>query len=149
MSVDLRYGGQAFELVVPWPDAAADEAALARLVDAFHDQHRQRFSYSNPGDPVEIVTVRLAAIGRLPAVVEAPPSPASGTATERRRKLYLAGAWREVAVHRRDALTGPIAGPALIEEDYTTAFIGEGWSCEPALTGDLVARRTPPAGARA
>ena len=38
-------------------------------------------------------------------------------------------------------MTAPIAGPALIEEAYTTVFIAPGWSCAPGPGNDLVARR--------
>ncbi|WP_439579607.1 hydantoinase/oxoprolinase family protein [Elioraea sp.] len=67
IAADMRYHGQAFELLIPWGEIAApDAAALARLVEDFHATHRQRFSYANPGDPVEIVTLRATAIGLLP-----------------------------------------------------------------------------------
>ncbi len=71
----MRYHGQAFELLVPWPDP---HGPLAPLLDAFHDLHAQRFSYANPADPVEIVTVRLTASGLLPALPPALPAAAGG-----------------------------------------------------------------------
>jgi N-methylhydantoinase A len=141
VSADLRYHGQAFELVVPWVDAAADVAALARLSEGFHTLHRQRFSYANPDDAVEIVTVRVTAIGRLATVEETLPD----KPTERRgvssRPMFIGGAWRSVDVHRRRELDGAIVGPALIEEEYTTVLVGDGWTCGPVRTGELVARR--------
>ena len=51
LSADMRYHGQAFELVVPWGDLTPDPAALATLLDRFHALHRQRFSYANPDRP--------------------------------------------------------------------------------------------------
>ncbi|WP_375460557.1 hydantoinase/oxoprolinase family protein [uncultured Enterovirga sp.] len=142
VSADLRYHGQAFELVVPWPDAAAEPEALARLVDGFHALHRQRFSYANPGDPVEIVTLRVTAIGRLPPAQGMRPPDLAGERGRSGRPVFLGGAWREIAVLHRAELTGPTAGPALIEEDYTTVFLADGWTCAPAEGGDLVARRS-------
>ena len=136
-AADLRYHGQAFELVVPWDDTSSLDALLTR----FHAIHAQRFSYANPDDPVEIVTLRLTAIGKLPEVAIvgalAPPE----TLTSRRRPVFLAGAWQDVAVHRRAELTGPVTGPALIEEAYTTVFVGVGWRCAPDPGGDLIADR--------
>lgn len=44
-------------------------------------------------------------------------------------------------VHRRRDLVGPTDGPALIEEAYTTVFVGPGWRCAPGPGGDLVAER--------
>ena len=45
----MRYKGQAFELTVPASGGRLDAAALDRLIAGFHDMHRQRFSYANPG----------------------------------------------------------------------------------------------------
>lgn len=144
LAADLRYRGQAFELTVPWDAPGLTEIGLARLIGAFHEQHHRRFSYANPHDLVEIVTLRLAAIGRLrvraaerPAARHAPPA-------ARGRAVWSAGGWREIAVYHRVALTAEITGPALIEEDYTSVFITSGWRCAPAAAGALIASREEP-----
>ena len=141
LSVDMRYHGQAFELVVPWGDVAPAPSTLDRLIADFHALHRQRFSYADPGDPVEIVTLRLTATGRLPEVHSAYAATANETATERQRRVFIAGAWHDVAVHRRADVRHPIPGPALIEEAYTTVFVAPGWTCGPGQGGDLLAQR--------
>ncbi len=141
LSADMRYAGQAFELVVPWGDVQPSPDALARLLANFHALHRQRFSYANADDPVDIVTLRLTATGSLPkapsghaaAVAEAAPPPP--------RAVFLDGAWREVPVYRRGGVTAPIPGPVLIEEAYTTVLVSAGWRCGPGQNGDLVAQR--------
>ena len=40
-------------------------ASIAAATSAFHAIHKQRFSYDEPSVPVEIVALRLTAIGRL------------------------------------------------------------------------------------
>ncbi len=142
LAADMRYHGQAFELVVPWRDAEGAPDALATLLADFHALHRERFSYANPADAVEIVTLRLAATGTLAARAPAAAIAAPRAAPARTRPLYLDGAWRDAAVHRRDGLGAEIEGPALIEEDYTTLFIGPSWRCGPGPHGVLIARRT-------
>ena len=139
LSADLRYRGQAFELVVPW-SAEPDEAGLHALLAAFHALHKQRFSYSNPGDPVEVVTLRLTATGRLPEVLGARAA-AAAEAGHPARPVFLGGAWQDVPVLRRGGITGPVHGPALIEEAYTTVLLTQGWEMAPGPGGDLVARR--------
>ena len=136
-AADMRYHGQAFELVIPWDDIGSLDALLGR----FHAIHEQRFSYANPDDPVEIVTLRLTAIGKLPEIVIVRELASPETLGRRRRPVFLAGAWQDVAVHRRAELTGPVQGPALIEEAYTTVFVGTGWRCAPDPGGDLIADR--------
>ncbi len=144
LSADMRYRGQAFELVVPW-DGAVDEAGLQATVSAFHDLHRQRFSYANPGDPVDIVTLRLSATGRLdaPQAGQTGPAAVARARAPHRRPVFLGG-WQDVAVVHRTEISGPMPGPLLIEEDYTTVLLTEGWTGEPGPHGALIARRRVP-----
>lgn len=141
LSADMRYHGQAFELVVPWGDVEPAAPTLDRLLADFHALHRQRFSYANPGDPVEIVTLRLTATGRLPEACAVRAVPAAEPAAERRRRVFVGGAWHDVAVHRREDVRHPVPGPAVIEEAYTTVFVASGWTCGPGQDGDLLAQR--------
>lgn len=144
ISADLRYKGQAFELNVPWPGDVVNAAALEQVTRSFHELHLQRFSYSNPGDLIEIVTIRLKAIGLLSAI-EAETSPPSAIVEEHgKRRVCIDGKWCELAVRRRDNLLAgeSILGPAVIEEDYTTILIGDGWSAIRGTHGHLLAKRS-------
>ena len=60
---------QSFELVVPVPPRPVDDAALAEIAAAFHDRHRYTYGHDNRGEPVQIVSVRLAAIGATPPLL--------------------------------------------------------------------------------
>ncbi|GAB5377155.1 MAG: hypothetical protein AcusKO_36170 [Acuticoccus sp.] len=141
VSVDMRYRGQAFELVVPWAVETVDAAALAALLEGFHTLHQQRFSYSDASADTEIVAVRLSAIGLMREVATAHTGGATASAPARERDVFLGGAWQTVAIHHRDGLAGVLAGPALIEEEYTTSLIGAGWTVAPGPAGTLIARR--------
>jgi N-methylhydantoinase A len=144
LSADLRYRGQAFELNVPWGEVAIDESGIGDICRRFHTQHAQRFSYANPDDVVELVTLRLDAIGRMarPEISTAEPSSAAGSAAGR-RNVYVDGQWQSVAIWRRDAITASleISGPAIVEEDYTAVFVAPGWSLSLGRDGHLVANR--------
>jgi N-methylhydantoinase A len=147
LSADMRYKGQAFELMIPASDQAGsstfDRATLDGLVAGFHEMHRQRFSYANPGAPVEIVSLRVSAIGRLPMLRGAAALPGVQRKPARRRKVWLGGRWREVPAWSRSAIApgAEIDGPALIEEDYTTVLIADGWRCRRHESGHLLAER--------
>jgi N-methylhydantoinase A len=135
------------ELLVPWLVLGRDNEpgpqSLAPLIADFHDLHRQRFSYANPDDAVEIVTLRLAASGRLGGDRLASAGPPGGVARSLgTRRVYCDGRWRDLPVHWRQGLTEPVIGPALIEEDYTTVFVGRSWSCALGEDGALIAQRT-------
>ena len=63
--VDLRYVGQSYELTVPLPAGRLDADELARVAGRFHREHDRAYGFSAPGEPVEIVTLRLTAIGAI------------------------------------------------------------------------------------
>ena len=141
LSADMRYHGQAFELSVPWGDISPDAVQLDRLLERFHELHRRRFSYANQNDIVEIVTLRASAIGRMPRHETRPGARRSGGEPMPRRSVFVSGAWRDTAVYRAGALRAEIRGPAIIEEEYTTIFVADGWRCGPGDRGTLVALR--------
>ncbi len=143
LAADMRYAGQAFELTVPARAAHLDEPVLTSLIADFHDIHRQRFSYANPGSPVELVSLRVTATGRLPAPDARSFQGRGEGKPATTRRAWLAGGWRDVAVWQRDQipLGGAVAGPAVIEEAYTTVLLLEGWACHRDDSGHLIARR--------
>jgi N-methylhydantoinase A len=142
LSADLRYRGQAFELMVPLDSPDLDAAGLDRLRERFHDMHRQRFSFDDPTETVELVTLRLAAIGRLGGALAVPEPAASVTRVRANREIWLGGRWRSAPVHDQEALgADDIAGPAVIEQAYTTLILSAGWTCRATPSGDVLATR--------
>jgi N-methylhydantoinase A len=148
LAVDMRYHGQAFELSVPWGDVDPDPAQLDVLLERFHELHRQRFSYANRNDLVEIVTLRASAIGRMPRRDGARGLRKSGEEEMRRRSVFVSGAWRDTSVWRAGAVAAEIRGPAIVEDDYTTIYVAEGWRCGPGDRGSLIAVRDAEKGSR-
>jgi N-methylhydantoinase A len=141
LAADMRYRGQAFELLVPWGNVAVDAASLGDLLARFHALHAQRFSYANPGDAVEIVTLRLTVTGRLAQPRGGASAGPANAKIAQHRAAFLDGAWHEIPVYHRDALAATISGPALIEEPYTTVLLGTGWTATIESGDNLVARR--------
>jgi N-methylhydantoinase A len=141
VAIDLRYKGQAFEMTVPWATSDIDANGLQATAHAFHDEHERRYSYANRGDAVELVTVRLNAVGRLTRIVARDqPQPAGGRATGT-RKVFGRDSWETVPVWRRDNVDDAlkIVGPAIIEEAYTTIYLADGWVLTRRPDGHLVA----------
>jgi len=147
IAADMRYHGQAFELLVPWGQIQApDEAALTDLMQRFHATHKQRFSYANPDEAVEIVTFRAIAKGKLAKPVLREPTPASRPAQKAKRHAHDGHTRCEVTVWYREAL-GPedlIKGPAIIEEAFATHWISRAWQARLAPGGAIIARRITP-----
>lgn len=140
-SADLRYKGQAYEIVVPIAEAL-DGAAIAAAAQRFHDLHMQQYAHAERHSTPEIVTLRLAAVGRLPRPAARPYAPAGEAKPKGTRRVCFAGRWREAPVHARESLrpSAPLAGSAVIEEPHSTILLPPGWTLECAPSGDLIGR---------
>jgi N-methylhydantoinase A len=140
---DLRYRGQAFELMMPLEDGALDDAALTALVERFHQMHFERFSFDDRQESVEMVTLRLTGVGALGGIGSHVPSAVDTEQQPAVRPVFLGGRWRDVPVFQQEALdpARPLAGPAVIEQDYTTLLLTEGWQLVLSASGDMIARK--------
>src|SRR5208282_3473938 len=84
-AADVRYRRQAYELTLPLAEGPIARASLDTLAAAFHEKHRQTYGHANRAEPVQLVNLRLTAIGRLPKLTLA-QSPASAPARRRMRE---------------------------------------------------------------
>jgi N-methylhydantoinase A len=138
---DLRYRHQGFELTVPWPER---NLAIDPLLARFHERHRQLYTYALPEAPVEIVTLRVSAAGRvrrfrIPSLerrrlVRARPA---------RRRVFFAGAgWKTCPCVERDQLGAGavVTGPAIVEQLDATTVIPPGQRAAVDRAGNLVIR---------
>jgi N-methylhydantoinase A len=118
---------------------AADRHAIRTAFDRLYDQ---RYAHHSPEEPVEIVSIRLVAIGKR-AKMNFPRLAAKRRAVSSRKvPMYLGDAARPVScpVYRREELGGGvrITGPALVREHGTTTVLFKGDACTVAKTGELV-----------
>jgi N-methylhydantoinase A len=138
-AADMRYAGQAYELRVSLdhlPEAPTSEA----VAEAFHCEHERVYGFRDPAAPTQVTTARLAVIGRTPPV-RLPRVAASDEAPVPRshRPVFLAGAWRDAAIHDRHALRAgqSFAGPAIVEQEDTTVVVLPGWTAALDDSGNL------------
>jgi len=148
-SVDLRYHGQSFELSVIVPPGPLTRADVERLRTDFNSAHERAYGYAAPDDPVELVNVRLAAIGVTPKPRRA-PLPQGGAdpaaAIKDRRDVWFSetNGWRTTIVFDRPKLRGGnvIAGPAIIEEHDASTLVHPGWAATVDEHANLVLRES-------
>ncbi len=66
IALDLRYVGQEFTLSVPVSREAIKKGDRQKIRAAFDALYEQRYAHQSPDEPVEMVNIRLAAIGKRP-----------------------------------------------------------------------------------
>jgi N-methylhydantoinase A len=133
-AVDARYSRQSFELVVPVPPRPVDDAALKEIATAFHDRHRYTYGHDNRGEPVQIVSVRLAAIGATPPLLIRDQVAAGRTdAVKSRRQVWFRETGTvEAAIYDRRRMPAGFAapGPVVIESLESTILVPPGWQAK-------------------
>lgn len=124
--LDLRYRGQAYELTLPY---------RRDFVAAFHRAHARRYGYADPARAVEVVNVRLRAVG----VREKPPRGRAGLLRRERRPpraawlkrvpVYFDGRRLPTHFFVRERLRpgNEILGPAVLAEYSATTVVPPGW----------------------
>mgnify|MGYP000453942035 CR=1 FL=1 len=116
-SVDMRYRGQAYELTAPFGDD---------LAAAFHEAHARAYGHAMPEREVEVVTLRLQAVGAVQKLALT-PEPAGAESAE---PALIQPRSDGVAVYDRERLLSGMrfAGSALVFQLDSTVYVGEGWS---------------------
>jgi N-methylhydantoinase A len=143
---DLRYVGQSYELPVPLPPGPLTLASLTELEERFHATHDRENGFSAPGEPVELVSLRLTAAGRLnkPSLARLDAGGAGAPEPRAVRRVYLEGGFVECPIHDREALAAGVAieGPAIVEERDSTTLVYPGYSLTADGWGNLVLAAT-------
>ena len=127
MWCELRYRGTDATLTVAWSE-------LSDVADAFHAEHEKRFGYARRGRDIELVSIRVEALGR-----SVQPIPAE------RRISNVCELTNDGTIPSYDrAAIGPgqrIAGPAIVLNSGSTLVIDAGWSAESLSGGTLLLTR--------
>jgi N-methylhydantoinase A len=140
--LDLRYVGQEFTLQVPVTLAQLEAGDRKGIRSAFDALYEHRYAHHSPDEPVEMVNIRLAMIGKRQKLSFPQVSKSAGAKASRQREAYFSDAGKPVLcdVFERATLGAGnrIAGPALIQEHGTTTVLFERDTCEVAPSGELM-----------
>jgi N-methylhydantoinase A len=140
--LDLRYVGQEFTLQVPVGVEAIASGDRAGIRAAFDALYEHRYAHHSPDEPVEMVNIRLALIGKRPKPVFPRLAARGGAKPARTRAVYLAAAHKAspCSVYQRETLGAgdKIAGPALIQEHGTTTVLFASDALTVAPSGELI-----------
>jgi len=126
---DVRYRRQAYELTVPITDGEVTRVMLDELAAAFHARHEQTYGHANYSEAVQLVNLRLTALGRLPDLVLAQYGDSANARVRRRDVWFAETGFTPTPVHWRDGLTPDtqLTGPVIIEAMDSTTVVPPGW----------------------
>ena len=150
--VDMRYVGQSYELTVALPEGTSEHvesslgaAQLHRALEAFHMEHDRAYGYSAPDEPVEIVNLRLTAIGRITKPRQRELEGGDTDAREIQkatRSVYFAEktGYVDSPIYNRYRLGAGsvLIGPAIVEEIDSTTVIHPGYQAAVDKYGNLI-----------
>ncbi len=136
-TLDMRLKGQSFELKVALDPGTLSASQLQSAAEAFHELHALTYGHSFPGEPVEIVNLRLTAQGVIPKprmrrVEEANDRAASAEHAlkgDRPVCFQAADGFVSTPIYDRYALQAGarVAGPAILEQFDSTVVIHPGY----------------------
>jgi N-methylhydantoinase A len=142
---DMRYVGQSFELAVSAPGGRIRREGIHEMVGRFHAEHERAYGFSVPQEPVELVSLRVTAIGDIsrPSLrrigLDGKHAEAARKAT---RPVYFAEAkgYADCPIYDRYRLGegATIQGPAVVEEMDSTTIVHPGWRAEVDAFGNLL-----------
>ena len=143
-SADLRFLGQNYELPVTVPAGPVEASTIAALRQRFETAHRLRYGFAADNDPVELVTLRVEAIGLVdkldPSIraigAKGPAEPVS------LRDVWMpeAGGSVRCPVFARAHLPPGhrLCGPAILEQMDTTTLLPPGSEARVDRSGNLI-----------
>ena len=151
-SMDGHLVGQSWDTpFVPVPSGTIDAAAVAQIIESFHQTYRMRSGNRFDFIPVEGVTFRVRAVLETEKV-SYPELPAreDGTGPTPLRTVTLsylgdldADAGQQAGVYDREELRrgDVVTGPAIIAEKLSTTHVGAGQQATVGTYGELIIRK--------
>ncbi|MEQ8719563.1 MAG: hydantoinase/oxoprolinase family protein [Acidimicrobiales bacterium] len=151
-AVDARYIGQFGEVEVPaFPGLDVSADTVADVVSRFHKIHDNLYGYSMESAPVEIINLRLTAVGETETgeltEIEV-DGLASGQAMKGTRPAYFDGDFVDTPVYDAELLAVDeiVEGPAIVEQSTTAIVVTPSFHLSRDRWGNYVLRRRADAG---
>jgi N-methylhydantoinase A len=142
--LDMRYVGQHHEVTIEIPnDCVLEERHLEEIASTFHGAHERLYTYSTPEIPLEIMNLRITAVGAVDKV-ELEQGLEGDTdldaALKGKRYVYFEDSLYDTPVYDRDQLKPgcALAGPAVVEERITTVIVHPGWNLVLDRFGNII-----------
>jgi N-methylhydantoinase A len=148
VELDMHYLGQTHTVAATLAQSSEFSVSEGMVRSAFEAAYLASFSRLLPGLAIRIVTLRVAAIGRRPALDFAVFAPAPSASLEKARlgtrPVWFDGGWRDTGIWARlDLPAGAsIRGPAILEQPDATTVIEPGLAGRIDTLGNLIVEPT-------
>lgn len=140
-SIDMRYAGQEHTVEIQVPFSVIDNKNIEEIIRNFHENHERLYSYTLPENGVEIVNIKVKALGKLekPKMIEK-DSVEGNALKEEREVFYEESGWINTPVYDKDKLRVDeiIDGPAIIEEKTSSTILLDGDKLNKDKYGNLI-----------
>lgn len=142
-TADMRYVGQSFELTVALAETDFADPDGALIKRRFHRAYEQVYGYQDENAALEVLDVRVTAIGHSPKppIAQLRETPgAQPPPRARQRDIYFDGRSWSAAVYSREELFSGFTfrGPAIVEQYDTTVFVTPGFTVSVDGYGNLI-----------
>jgi N-methylhydantoinase A len=127
-SADMRYVGQTSEINIRVAaEPARGRIDLASYLAEFHRQHEMVYTYCVPDEPVEIVNIRLRAIGAVDRPKQRASRANAAAKPVARRPAWFDSEMQADVYLRKDLGPGArITGPAIVQELSSSTIVPPG-----------------------
>ena len=136
-AVDLRYQGQEYSIAVP----IETSDSVAGMLQRFHALYERRYGHSQPESETEIISLRLAATGRLEhGGRNAGFTPEAGEPEVGTRDVIFDGQTHRTPIMKRARLAPGmlITSPAIVEEESATTVVPPGYTITIDTFGNML-----------
>jgi N-methylhydantoinase A len=126
-SADMRYHGQAYEIPIPITGGPLTIQEIQKAKESFNMEHEKAYGYQRKKEIVEIVNLRLVAIGKLPQMKLIKETKIKQSVLEAAdyRNVYYQDRFLRTPIYNRKMLNSGtvLNGPAIIEQLDSTTVI--------------------------
>jgi N-methylhydantoinase A len=143
-SADMRYPLQNYEIQVALPGGPVNKSWIERARNAFHDAHERLYGYCDRDEAVQLVNLRVAAIGQTekapaPTITRGGARADSAIKGERPVHFQETAAFVACPIYDRERLKAGnrLAGPAVIEQADSTILVPPSFAAEVDRHGRL------------
>ena len=140
-SGDMRYRGQSFEIEAFLDPQDVKTGDIVAMAESFHAAHEQIYTHADRDAPVQIINLRLVAMGKSPKPKFEPSTETPATAIpEGEISIHALGKQRSAAHFRRENLQpgDTFSGPAVVTQSDTTVCIPQNFTVRVDGYGHLI-----------